>query len=449
MRTKPIHSAVIGALTIMALGSGQAVADTNDELKAEINAQRARLEALEKKLDAAMRATQDAQAQAQQAQAQAKEVKTQQAQVAQQQVASSGLSYQSGNSVVTLYGLIDATISHVNHANAKGQSVTSYQTSWFSGDRWGIAGKHGLGNDGLKAIFKLESEYEVATGNFDDNTRLFNRDAWVGFESPTLGKLTFGRQNAIARDYTSIYGDPYGGARVTLEEGGYTNNNNFKQLIFYAASATGTRYDRGVVWKKEFGNFVAGLGYQFGGIAGDFTNGSTKTAAFGYNADGDVFHLAGFVNNFNVAGLTHKAWSIGGNVIVSPLIRLNAGYYGYDSQQGGGVGNRKDKAYTTSAKFTPAGPIDFEVGYQVIKAKNAGVNSSGFVLTPYVNANSVTKAVFGDKKTAYASAFYHFDRQIELYLAIDRMSLTGGYKLAVTNGATDQTEVAVGARFKF
>ena len=60
-----------------------------------------------------------------------------------------------------------------------------------------------------------------------------------------------------------------------------------------------------------------------------------------------------------------------------------------------------------------------------------------------------TKAAFGDKKTAYASACYHFDNQIEHYLAIDRMPLTVEYKLAVTNGATDQTEVGVGARFKF
>ncbi|MBI3716650.1 MAG: porin [Betaproteobacteria bacterium] len=354
-----------------------------------------------------------------------------------------------GKSSVTLYGLIDGTISSVTNANAAGQRVTSYQTAWFSGDRWGVTGKRELSNSGLKGIFKLESEYEIATGNQDTPGVLFNRDAWIGFESADLGKLTFGRQNAIARDFTGIYGDPYGGARVTLEEGGYTNNNNFKQLIFYAASATGTRYDRGVVWKKEFGNFVAGVGYQFGGVAGDFSNGSTKTLAFGYNGDGDAFHLAGFVNNFNVAGLTHKAWSVGGNVALNDLIRLHGGYYGYNSEQGGGVGNRKDKAYTLSTKITPGGPLDFEVGYQILKAVNAGLNGSGFVLTPYANALGVTRVATGNKKTAYASAFYHFDKMIEVYLALDRMTLTDGYKLAVTNGHQDQTEIGVGMRLKF
>ena len=449
MRTKLMRSAVLGALAMMVLGSTQVLADTNDELKAEITAQKARLEALEKKLDQAMQAAQDAKSQAQQAQSQAQEVKSRQARAPQENASPGGLTYQGGGNVVTLYGLIDATISTVNHANAAGQRRTSYQTAWFSGDRWGITGSRPLGKDGLKAIFRLEGEYEVATGNFDDNTRLFNRDAWVGFESPELGKLTFGRQNTVARDFSTNYGDPYGRARVTLEEGGWTNNNNFKQLIFYAASATGTRYDRGVVWKKEFGNFVAGLGYQFGGIPGQFSTGSTKAAAVGYNSDGDVFHLSGFVNHFNVAGLTHKAYSFGGNVAVGPLVRLHAGYFGYNSEQGGGVGNRKDKAYTTSAKFAPAGPVDFELGYQIIKAKNAGVNGSGFVLTPYADALGVTKTATGDKKTAYASVFYHFDKMIEVYLAADRMTLTDGYKLSVTNGSKDQTELGVGARFKF
>ena len=454
MRKKILCAAVAGACITMALGTGTAYADTNDELKAEINAQRLRLEALERRLEASIRATEAANAKAQEAQAQVQKVQqVQQAQAETARVPAAaspgGLSYQSGANVVTLYGLIDVTVSSINNANAKGQRVTSYQTAWFSGDRWGITGKRQLDPSGLKAIFKLESEYEAATGNEDTPGVLFNRDAWVGFESPTLGKLTFGRQNALARDYTGIYGDAYGSARVTLEEGGYTNVNNFKQLIFYAASATGTRYDRGVVWKKEFGNFVAGLGYQFGGIAGDFSNGSTQTAAFGYNSDGDVFHLAGFVNHLNVAGLIHKAYSFGGNVNLSPMVRVNAGYYGYNSEQGGGVGNRKDKAYTVSTKIAPTGPVDFEFGYQVIKAKNAGLNSSGFVLTPYANALGVTRTGTGDKKTFYTSVFYHFDKQTEVYLAADRMNLTGQYQLAVTNGHQDQTEVGVGMRFKF
>jgi predicted porin len=97
-------------------------------------------------------------------------------------------------------------------------------------------------------------------------------------QSDSLGKVTVGRQNTLAREFSKTYGDAYGPAAVNLDEGGYTNNNNFKQFIYYSGSATGTRYDKGIVWKKEFGNIVAGGGYQIGGIPGDTTTGTTQSA---------------------------------------------------------------------------------------------------------------------------------------------------------------------------
>src|SRR5205807_2074127 len=142
-------------------------------------------------------------------------------------------------------------------SNAKGERLLGYQTPWFSGSRWGVKGSEDLGG-GLKAIFRLESEFVVQTGEMDTPGVLFNRDSWVGLESASLGKLTFGRQNTLARDFAQIYGDAYGTSKLTTEEGGFTNTNNFKQLIFYAGSATGTRYDNGVVWKKAFDNGLVG-----------------------------------------------------------------------------------------------------------------------------------------------------------------------------------------------
>ena len=464
MQRTPLRTAVLAALATLAVSAGAALADETSDLKAEIAAQKAqleaqrlRLEALEKRLDAAT-APRAAAAQGAPQQAAAPQAAPQQAGAAKDWrpslVASAdwepGFTFQvTPVDTVTLYGLIDATISDISNANAAGDHKRSYQTAWFSGNRWGITGRHGIFDNTTGIIFKLESEFDYQTGEEDTPGVIFNRDAWVGFQSDGLGKLTFGRQNALARDFTGIYGDPYGSARVTLEEGGYTNVNNFKQLIYYAASATGTRYDRGAVWKKEFGPFVAGLGYQFGGVPGHFQRGSTQTAAFGFNAPGELFHLAGFYNHFNVNELVHKAWSVGGNVALGPIVRLDGGGYWYNSEQGGGVGNRKDKAYTVSTKIAPAGPVDFQLGYQVLKAENAGVNSSGFVLIPYADASGVTRTATGNKKTIYGSIFYHFDRRAEIYLTADYMKLTDGYKLAVTNGHDNQAEVGAGVRFRF
>src|SRR5207253_9716757 len=67
-------------------------------------------------------------------------------------------------SYATLYWLIDVTLISKDHANAAGQRLTSPQVAWFSGNRWGMTGVHQLaGHDGLKAIFKLESEFESET----------------------------------------------------------------------------------------------------------------------------------------------------------------------------------------------------------------------------------------------------------------------------------------------
>ncbi len=419
-------------------------ADELSDLKAEIAAQKAlaaqqkaRLDALESKLNA-MPTQAPAQAPAAEAGASGSNVSYNKGE---------GVSFKNSKSSVTLYGLIDATISNQNHANAAGDSLTSYRVAWFSGNRWGMTGKHDLNAGGLNAIFRLESEFEYETGNMDTPGVLFNRDAWLGFESEGLGKLTFGRQNALGRDISAIYGDPYGSAKATTAEGGYTNNNNFKQLIFYAGSATGTRYNDGLVWKKAFdGGIVAGLGYQFGGVAGDFSKGSTITGALAYN--GGPFNLAGYVTHANVAGLKNESYSVGGNYTAG-IFRINAGAFHYTADQATGLGSRTDNAYTVSTKIAPAGPMDYELGYQVMKANNAAVNGGGNVINAFANASTATKVATGDRSTIYASAFYHFDSTTEVYLAADYLKLSGGYKVGSANGSNNVTEVGVGLRTRF
>src|SRR5881628_2406048 len=107
-----------------------------------------------------------------------------------------GLAYHSATDTVVLYGLLDVTISNITNADASGHQKFGYQTSWFSGNRWGITGKHIVGGlePNFGVIFRLESEYTLPTGEMDTPNVLFNRDAWIGFEGKKFGKLTFGRQ---------------------------------------------------------------------------------------------------------------------------------------------------------------------------------------------------------------------------------------------------------------
>jgi predicted porin len=320
--------------------------------------------------------------------------------------------------------------------------------AWFSGNRCGLTGKRAMGSSGLDAIFRLEAEYESQTGNDDTPGTTFNRDSWVGVQSASFGKLTLGRQNAIARDPISsaIYGDAYGPAAPSLEEGGYSNNNNFKQLIFYAGSAGGTRMSNSVAWKKAFdGGLYVGAAYQFGGVAGNFSKGTTESLAVAY-AGGD-FNLAGFATGADVNGQANRSYSVGGNYTMGP-VRVNAGVFHYTANQAA-LQSRSDNAYTLSAKFSPAGAMDYELGYQNMKASNAAVSGSGNVLNAFASATSATTTATGSRATLYASAFYHFDKITEVYVAGDYLKLKDGYKFGATNGFTSQTELAVGLRTRF
>lgn len=361
-----------------------------------------------------------------------------------------GLTFTSGDGRgnVTLYGLIDISYVHTDHATPTGGSITAPRVAWFSGNRWGLTGRRALGDTGLNTIFRLESEFESQTGDMDTPGTLFNRDAWVGLESKSLGKLTFGRQNAIGRDpgASAIYENPYNQAVPSTDEGGGTNNNDFKQLIFYAGSPTGTRIDNGVVWKKVWDSgFVTGLQYQFGGVAGDFATGSSKTASLAYA--GGFFNLAGFVTSAQVGQFINRTYSMGGNFTTGPF-RFNAGVYHYTAEQGA-LRDRKDNAYTVSTKFAPVGKLDYELGYQVMRANNAAVTSAGNVLNAFSNPIAAKATATGSRANVYASSFYHFDKITEVYVAADYLKLMGRYKFAPTNGFANQTELAVGMRTKF
>ncbi|WP_425394112.1 porin [Burkholderia singularis] len=352
-------------------------------------------------------------------------------------------------SSVQLYGLIDlSALTYQSHANANGNHMIGmglHGEPWFSGSRWGLKGAEDIGG-GTKVIFRLESEYTVADGNMEDPGQIFDRDAWVGIENDTLGKFTAGFQNSIARDASAIYGDAYGSAKLTTEEGGWTNANNFKQMIFYAAGATGTRYSNGLAWKKLFSNGIfASAGYAFSNST-SFGLNSTWQVALGYN--GGPFNVSGFFSHVNHDGFSNKSFSVGGNYTFD-IFRVNAGYFRYLGNQGA-LGQRQDNAWTVSFKLAPKGPLDYELGYQQMRVHNAAYNSDGDIPNANLGAFSLTSGVGnGYKETLYGSVFYHLSKRTEVYLAGDYMRLHGGYTVASTHGARNQVELTSGIRTRF
>jgi predicted porin len=389
--------------------------------------------------------------------------------------------YDNSSTIMHIYGIVEATISKANNQKAGGGTTAGFQTAWFSGNRLGFDADHALafgdeiGLPGLKVISKLETEFELPTGNMDTAGVLFNRDAWMGLYSDDLGKITLGRQNSLTRDFTSTWGDPYGSASVILKEGGYSNVNNFKQFIYYSGGATGTRLSSAVEWKKKFdAHWVVGLGYGFGSkgaggggsggsVPGDFTNGTTQEASVAYNGlelGAAKLNVNGSFNRANVADLIHQSELFGGNVTIGP-IRFNTGVVHYTAQQGtnNSMGSRTDNSWTTSISFMPEGRMKYDLGYQQMKGKHAGFGGSGNTLNPFGDTSSVTTVADGGKNTLYGSIVFRADKQTDFYIAADYFTVKQNWVVGDAQGngnhfgigkpSSSEFETAIGIRYKF
>lgn len=505
MHRSLLLSTLLGSAAVLTLSGMPAYAADSQDLKAEIAALRARLDQLEAKENATASVAATAQANAQ-ASAQAAQKA---AMVTPSQPVSGAMAtdqngnllgvlqnpvmlYTDSNTALRMYGIIEATISDANNQNAKGSSAIGFQTAWFSGNRLGFDAEHGLdfgdslGLSNLKIISKLETEFESPTGNADTPGVIFNRDAWVGFYSDDLGKLTFGRQNTLTRDFTQNWGDSYGTADVTLKEGGYSNVNNFKQLIFYSASSTSTRNNSGIEWKKKFGDHVVvGLGYAFGsggvggsgsggpgqfntgggGTPGQFTLGSNQAASVAYNGLDLGAGKLSFNVNYNRANnnnLINQAELIGGNYVIGPF-RVNAGYIHYTGEQGvdNSAGTRTDNAWTVSGSWLFLPRWEGDLGYVRMDGDHAG-NCGGNTLLPFLqNASCVTptSVANGGRGTVFGSLIFHADKQTDFYIASDYLKVDGDWSVGDAQGNvggighgdahSDELEVATGVRFKF
>lgn len=94
---------------------------------------------------------------------------------------------------VTLYGLLDVAIDHINNVDAAGDTLLHMsKLSGAAPSRIGLRGSEDLGG-GYTTLFQLESGIQMATGNLNNGNRLFGRAAWVGLETP-YGRFTVGRQ---------------------------------------------------------------------------------------------------------------------------------------------------------------------------------------------------------------------------------------------------------------
>lgn len=326
------------------------------------------------------------------------------------------------DSNVTVYGIIDATVRSVNHQNADGDRLNSVGNGLLQGNRLGFKGQEDLGN-GLKAVFQLESGFNINNGTAAQNGALFSRIATVGLSDKTLGTLTVGRQNTLAYD-TIIATDVY-------------NVSNNGALQGYQAALTGLRWDNSVRYTNTYNNFNIGAEYSSGNQATSTHKNSGFAVNGGYTGSNwsvqGVYQVARDTKDAtlgSLAGQNQDFWAVGGKYAVAEKTTVFAQY----------AHNKFDQTHQSNQIVT--------LGVAQKLAGNWSIKGA----TTYDKQENVAE---GHRQTYSAILDYAFSKRTDVYAAVDYNKLSGGYSNVAynlntaTNPYTNATGLSVGLRHAF
>lgn len=304
--------------------------------------------------------------------------------------ASSGLasaqSASPGPSALTIYGDLDAYFGYIR--SSTGNHITGLNDGSLLRSRLGFRGAEDLGG-GYQAKFNLELGLNEDTGTAADTSRIFDRQAWVGIDTP-VGEFRVGRQNTEifliggAIDYTdrttfgsiiNTFGVPsrydndlsYKSPRLSgvqlaahyalPENGGATRGN--KALLQLAVDYQGGPYRFGyaglqaspnsvtatISEKIRYHNVYADYKYGAGTVYAAFVRSNNSTAnANGLNAAA-ILSNVGSPNNyfpgtdFN-AGRYYNIWQLSADYRIAPQLRVGALYGVMRDTSGGDAGAR-------------------------------------------------------------------------------------------------------------
>ena len=296
-------------------------------------------------------------------------------------LAASGASM--AQSSVTLYGVADAYVGSTKiEVNGVGQRQTAVNSGGINGSRWGLKGSEDLGN-GMKAIFTLESGFNIDTGAAADSARLFNRQAFVGVQSE-FGAVTLGRQ------YSAYYGlqsptNQQGDAPTFNSYNGFNGGVAANGLRDYT-----NRVDNSIAYTSpNFSGFSGAVGYSFGenkNAAAVPATATTLAVAPSNDKATDIasMHLK-YANGPVLAGFAYQEEKQRANLGVSQDKRkytLVAGSYDFGMAKLMGAYNEakqglaKDKEGQISV-VVPFGAAAVSAGYSRSKAEAAGFERTG------------------------------------------------------------------------
>jgi predicted porin len=197
---------------------------------------------------------------------------------------------------VTVYGIVDAGVVH--ESGGKNGSVTRLGSGIASASRFGFRGNEDLGN-GLSAVFTLEGAVKVDTGA--GGTGLFDRQAFVGLKSTTLGTVTLGQQYTPFYLALSQVADPFGagysGSAKNLFPSVGANTRTSNTIVYASPTLSGFSADVAYSLGEQSSNES---GRQIGAVLA-YSNGPLN-ARLAYNTRNNDTALVPATGTFGSAG---------------------------------------------------------------------------------------------------------------------------------------------------
>jgi predicted porin len=303
-----------------------------------------------------------------------------------------------GTSSVTVYGLLDHYVEYLNHiplntANPAAGHTTQKNvgSGGWNTSRLGFRGVEQLG-DGLAAEFNLEHGMAGDTGTAIG--AMWARQAWVGMNSKTWGKLQLGRTTTTIND-------------MVLGHDPMRNAPRFSWLPSTGSTSTysySTRLDNMLKYSHQFGSTQVMAHYSAGEQAGATKPGS----GYGIGAKWDTkqFSLEGAYDQRhgtrNAAGLFSDttAYSLSGQY-KTPATVFTLGAISYDQIPATGA-QRKSKLYWTSVEHKVTGPLTAVAGLYLEDLPSTSSDPTMLVL-------NATYA-FSPRTSVYVTAAYAWAR---------------------------------------
>lgn len=334
---------------------------------------------------------------------------------------------------VTVYGLLDAGISHES-GGANG-SIWKVATGVQSGNRLGFKGTEDLGG-GLQASFQIENGFNVDDGGMRQGA-LFGRQAHVGL-SGNFGAVRFGRQYDplfLALDSIDPFGTGLTGATTNLMAAGTFGATATAQGAFGTADV---RVNNSVTYSTpSMSGFTANVLYGFGEVAGDTAKNRTYSLSANY-ANGPLAAVLAYSSNNNGTAATavtntSKVMLLGGTYNLGPA----TAHLGYETEKNDAGADYRDWMLGVSA---PLG--------------------GGTVMASYIKKTD--KAAAGDKGAKqYAFGYtYPLSKRTNVYTSYGHINndaaasyvvgdASGGGANSGPNAGSSSSALAVGIRHTF